>query len=173
MTRRSAWWSGAAFCALVWTVAILAVAHAAESLLHLDRRINRAYTPARAPFADWVDPVGEADCKAFVVAKIRALVAMGHDPRDMTVLIVKRPGPYNHAVLMVDGVVLDSMTPWLQHPSDYSIVSRVPAGAVIKAADFYRSSAVSDAVRTLPGRGNPSFSPLVFSTACGTNRASG
>ena len=76
------------------------------------------------------------DCKGIVVLKYRALLELGEPSADMQVLLVdsSRAG-WRHAVLLVDGQVLDE-GPYLTAPADYRVIQLLPAAFFSLAAQL-------------------------------------
>lgn len=86
--------------------------------------------PLRTTAIRWADEGRDGyDCKGMVWLKAQRAHEAGIPWEHMRVLIVREvmPGrPESHAVLAVDGYVLDNLSPWLEKPSDYDVVISQP-----------------------------------------------
>ena len=80
---------------------------------------------------------GRGDCEDYVLAKRKALIRAGVDPRALSIAIVKTRRGEMHAILLVQTlrgeVVLDNLSPWILSWRDapYEWVSRQVAGSAV------------------------------------------
>ena len=109
---------------------LLGVALAVTSpsqLQEFNRTINHLVPLVNEPVR-WIDEgVDGYDCKGFVRIKGDALEFLGVSYDRMSVLITEQTGTrVKHAVLEVDGVVLDNLSSYLNKPSDYIVTKTLP-----------------------------------------------